>query len=391
MEYIKKDQFPAKMFLIYVIFYAGQAMYNTYLNLFLKQSGFSMTAIGGILSASTIILVLIQPLWGILSDKSQSKNKIIGFLCLSVAIICLSFYAFSASYWFAFCVMLFTVFFTPTITLQDNYTLELLEKSKWDFGNIRLGGTLGYAFCAMLVGFIIGDNYKIIFFIMSIFFVTVGLMYFRLPKIKGHRKKHEKVKYTSLLKDKPLVCMLIFNIIYCMGTSFYFQFYPIYFREQLGATSQMVGMLSFVSAMSEIPFFWYAYKIERRFGIEKVMIFAGIATALRWFLLFFFSNHYLILAINLLSGCGYVGFSYCLIKYINDTVPKGMRATAQSLNAILGTIFSRIIFAPLGGVLGDIFGVRNILISGSLIMFIGVIFFKLTFKRAFLQKQAIND
>lgn len=391
MENIKKDQFPAKMFLIYIIFYAGQAMYNTYLNLFLKQSGFSMTAIGAVLSASTIVLVLIQPLWGILSDKSQSKNKIIGFLCLSVAIVCLSFYAFNTSFWLAFCVMLFTVFFTPTFTLQDNYTLELLEKSKWDFGHIRLGGTLGYAVCAMLVGFVIGDNYKSIFWMMSIFFVVVGFMYFRLPKIKGHRNKHEKVKYTTLLKDKPLVCMLIFNIIYFMGTSFYFQFYPIYFREQLGATSQMVGMLSFVSAMSEIPFFWYAYKIEKRFGIEKVMLFAGIATALRWFLLFFVSNHYLVLAINLLSGCGYVGFSYCLIKYINDTVPKGMRATAQSLNAILGTIFSRIIFAPLGGVLGDMFGVRNILIAGSLIMFIGVIFFKLTFKKAVLQKQAMNN
>lgn len=382
METLNKDRFPVKIFMIYIIFYAGQAMYNTYLNLFLTQSGFSQTAIGMVQSASTIVLVLVQPLWGIISDKSKSKNWIIGFLSLMVSLVCLSFYAFKTALWFAFCVMLFTVFFTPAFTLQDNYTLELLEKSKWDFGHIRLGGTLGYAFCAMLVGFVIAENYSNIFWMMSIFFIVAGFMHFSLPRVEGHRQKHEKVKYSVLLKDKPLLCMIFFNIIYFMGTAFYFQFYPIYFNQVLGASSQMVGMLSFVSAMSEVPFFWFAYKIEQKFGTEKVMMFAGLATALRWFLLFFVTNQYAVLGINLLSGCGYVGFSYCLIKYINDTVPKGMRATAQSLNAILGTIFSRIIFAPLGGMLSDTFGMKNMLLVSAVVTITGCIIFKILFTKA---------
>ena len=40
------EPFPIKMFLIYVLFYAGQAMYNVYLNLFLDQNGFSKTQLG---------------------------------------------------------------------------------------------------------------------------------------------------------------------------------------------------------------------------------------------------------------------------------------------------------------------------------------------------------
>lgn len=388
----KDDRFPFNIFFIYVVFYAGQAMYNTYLNLFLMDSGsgFDQTKIGLLQSAATIVLILIQPLWGILSDKSKSKNQIIGFLVLLTSIVCLSFYAFSSALWLSLCVMMFSVFFYPAMTLQDNYTLELLEDSKWDFGNIRLGGTLGYATCAAVVGYIIktffsasGENqYKNIFWMMACFFFFAGVMYFFLPKVEGHRKHKEKVKYTVLLKDKPLVCMLIFNITYFVGTAFFFQFYPIYFNKELGASSQMVGMLSFASAMSEIPFFWYAYKIEKKFGVEKVMLFAGTATALRWFLLFFVSNHYLILLINMLSGCGYVGFSYCLIKYINDTVPKSMKATAQSLNAILGTVVSRIIFAPIGGYLSDLLGVRNVLIIGGVVMLAGVVLFKLTFSKA---------
>lgn len=386
-----KERFPINIFFIYVIFYAGQAMYNTYLNLFLTEAGFSMSEIGTLLSAATIVLVLIQPIWGIISDRSKSKNQVIGILLIATALVCMSFYAFKTALWFAMCVMLFTVFFTPSLTLQDNYTLELLEHSKWDFGRIRLGGTLGYAFCAMLVGLVIGNRYANIFWIMAGFFFVTGLLYFLLPQVEGHRKKHEKVKYTVLLKDKALVCMFVFNIVYYLGTSFYSQFYSIYYNKVIGAPSRMVGMLTFVSALSEIPFFWFAYRIERKFGAERVMMFAGIATALRWFLLSFIENQYAVLAVNLLSGCGYVGFSYCLIKYINKVAPKSMRATAQSLNALLGTIFSKIIFTPIGGVLGQHFGVKTILLVCGFIMLFGSILFKATFHKASQNQYEIEE
>ena len=380
MQTSPKDSFPARIFMVYVIFYAGQAMYNTYLNLFLNDSGFNMSAIGLVQSAATLALVLVQPLWGVLSDKSKSKNRIISLLALVTALVCLSFYAFRAALWLAFCVMLFTVFFNPIITLQDNYTLEYLEGRKWDFGHIRLGGTLGYAICAMLVGFVIGTNYGQIFWMMSIFFLAVCACYMTLPQVEGHRQKHEKVKYSILLKDRTLRWMLVFNVIYYLGTAFYFQFYPLYFRNELGASTRLVGMLTFFSAMSEVPFFWFAHKLEKKFGVKRIMLFAGAATALRWFLLFFISEPVAVLFINMLSGCGYVGFSYCLIKYINDTVPKSMRATAQSLNAILGTIFSKILFAPLGGVLSDLLGIRVMLLTAGIVMLCGVTLFAIAFR-----------
>ena len=90
------------MFLIYVLFYAGQA------------------------------------LWGVLSDKSKSKNQIVGMLLLICSIVGLAFYASKTALWLALCVLLFNVFFNPAVTLQDNYTLEMLEGGKWDFGTDKL-------------------------------------------------------------------------------------------------------------------------------------------------------------------------------------------------------------------------------------------------------------
>ena len=87
MQTSPKDSFPVRIFMVYVIFYAGQAMYNTYLNLFLNDSGFNMSAIGLVQSAATLALVLVQPLWGVLSDKSKSKNRIISLLALVTALV----------------------------------------------------------------------------------------------------------------------------------------------------------------------------------------------------------------------------------------------------------------------------------------------------------------
>lgn len=377
-----REPFPFKMFLIYVLFYAGQAMYNVYLNLFLNQNGFSNTQLGLLSSVSTVVLVLVQPLWGVLSDKSKSKNQIVGMLLLISAIVGLAFYASKTALWLSLCVLLFNVFFNPAVTLQDNYTLEMLEGGRWDFGQLRLGGTLGYAACAALIGFVVETNYGQIFWMMGIFFIITGVLYFTLPRVSGHREKKQKVKYSLLLKDRRLVCMFVFNIVYTLGTAFFYQFYSIHYSNELGASSVMVGLLSTFGALSEIPFFWFAGRLQKRFGTKALMLFAGASAAARWLLLSMLTNTSVILVVNMLSGCGFVGFSYSLIRYINDNVPKSMRATAQSLNGILGTFFSRIIFTPISGILADHFSISTVLLGNGLLMVAAVLLFAFTFSKA---------
>ena len=54
------DGFPVSLFMVYVLYYAGQAVYNTYLNLYLDQIGFSASQIGIIISVSTVALLATQ-------------------------------------------------------------------------------------------------------------------------------------------------------------------------------------------------------------------------------------------------------------------------------------------------------------------------------------------
>ena len=87
-----KTPFPVYLFLTYFIFYCGHAVYNTYGTVFLSQNGFSQSVIGIMSSVATLVLVLIQPLWGVISDKSKNKNRIAGLLIVLCGISGLAVY-----------------------------------------------------------------------------------------------------------------------------------------------------------------------------------------------------------------------------------------------------------------------------------------------------------
>lgn len=87
----KEDEFPRRLFLLYVLFYAGQAIYNTYLNLYLSSVGLSDTQIGMTVSVSTAVLLAAQLGWGILSDRARTKNRVLLLLYAFMAVSSLLF------------------------------------------------------------------------------------------------------------------------------------------------------------------------------------------------------------------------------------------------------------------------------------------------------------
>lgn len=375
------SRFPIHIFLIYVIFYAGHAFYNTYNTLFLYENGLTQEQIGLISSIFTVILIFIKPMWGVISDRSKNKALIIGGLLIASAGVCLAFYLSASAYWLALCVIFYQVFFQPAYTLQESYTLELMDKSRWDYGNIRLGGTLGYAVCAMLTGVLIGDDYGRIYWMMAVLYGAAGLLQLFTKPIPGHRKKKEKIPYRQVLTHAPLMCIIAFQLLSSLGGSFA-MYYSIYFRHDLGAPSELLGWMTTIGALSELPFFWFAGRIERKIGTQWFLSIATTATVVKMVCLAFVTNPYIVLALQILGGMSVVSSAYCIIKYIGDTVPPQMRTTAQMANAIITTIFSTVICAPIVGWLDNLLGTQAVLLVGAGVSLAAVVLFSLIFPKA---------
>jgi hypothetical protein len=61
---------------MYAFTAATSAVYNSFIPIYLKGTGFSDTLIGTLLALGPFVAILAQPFWGIAGDRAKSKNTI---------------------------------------------------------------------------------------------------------------------------------------------------------------------------------------------------------------------------------------------------------------------------------------------------------------------------
>ncbi len=374
MNFAKHKEYPYYFLLLYALIYMGNAIYNTFIPVYLDHLGFSTIAIGILLSIGPFIALIAQPTWGIAGDRASTKNFVLKILLFGSAFSVLIYPLSSSFYYLLITISVFTFFQTSVNPISDAITLEYLEHTRWNFGTIRMGGTLGYAVMAVIAGIIARNNIKNIFLLFAVVSILAFFSAFRLPPVKGHQAGGKRVSVWKLFENHDLLLLMSFCFIIQSTIGFYFSFFPIYYR-QLGADSSMLGWAMFISAVSEVPFLIFAGKILEKLGTKITLVASAAAIAVRWLLLSAVSNIYLLLIVNMLHGMAFIVLTYCMATYINREVPKELRATGQTVNGLINFGLARIAGSILGGILSDIFGIRHVFLYISIIDFMAIIVF----------------
>jgi predicted MFS family arabinose efflux permease len=236
----KTDRYPIEFLLMYAIFFGGSATFGPYIPLYLKEIGLNQTLIGTFFAIGPLIAMLSQPIWGIIGDRSKSKNIVL-LILFGGSICSMLLFPASTAMWYVFCIYGVFTFFQASINpLIDTITLEQLETSKWKFGPIRMGGVYGYSIMAIVAGLVLKNNLSLMFFMYAAILTICFAMVFKLPVVKGHQHGDKKVSPWVLFKDKKLVLLLSFSLVIQSTLGYYYSFFPLYF-EQLGGDSSLLG------------------------------------------------------------------------------------------------------------------------------------------------------
>lgn len=380
-----------KVFWLYFFFYAGQSIYNTYGNPYLHSAGFSKSTIGFLQAGATFLLLFVQPLWAKAFDRADNKAKILCLLLAGTTVVSAGYGLYGAKPWLMLCTVGFALFFYPAMPVIDSFAASVERQTR--FGRLRVGGTLGYAFAALVMGVLLArDGEKqgcspLLFVGMALLFAAAAWSARRLSKQqrpeeapKCGRAKSQR-GYRELFHNKRYMSLVILNAAYYMSFSVFGQYYPIYYTKELNAGMSLLGLLSFLAALSEAPFFWYADRFIKRFGFYRAMLFSSVCCIARWFLLAWVKNPYWAIAVNLLNGGGYLGFFCCAVTEIKRIVPREQQGGAQSFYALAATVLSKLVFSPLSGMIADKSGVPTALWIGGGIMALGTGIFILLFWR----------
>lgn len=381
---MKKERFPIRLVLLYLIYYAGQALFNSYRNLYLKSIGISTGRIGILASAGILTALLFQPVLGVVSDRAKTRSRVLIMVFLMAGLTALGFYV-SEIYWVLLLAnALFYIFFQPVVALLDGFTLEMLEfrKSRFSFGTIRTFGSIGYAVSMLVVGYFIGTQYRAMFWIFSLFMAASALSLAGLKtgrtaaqeKTAGKKKGGEWQIVKALLKRKPFVIVISMQVLLMLAMTFYSQFYTLHFTEFAGG--ELVGLLVFVMAASEVPFWPFADRFYNFFGVRKALALGMFLEGVRFLVMALVRNAWIAIGMNLISGFCLVLVYGTVILYTDKSVPPEIRATGQNIYSIASTVFSAVVGGALFGYLAEWFGIPGTFTAiASCLMAVGVLVF----------------
>lgn len=372
-----------RLFLINVSFWVACGSCAPFLSAYYKRIGLSFTQIGVLLAIGPIFAIFIQPLWAMLSDRTGKRKLLLILLALCTAGAYLLYYL-GAS--FAVCllaVLVVSLFSLALLPLCDALVIDRANAYGFPFARIRIGGTLGYAVMVFGAGMFLEKFDGAQFAVASAAYLLFAGAVMLLPQgsarkeaaparkeaasarkeVAPARKKAAPAKRKavpareSIFDTSEILFVLALALIESLGLGFCGSFTGSYAVE-LGFGSGLIGVLSCISALSEVPILLFAGKLMDRFGEIPLLIFSGIMMSLRLCLTGMGLVPAMISA-QLLQSVTYMTTYICCTQYISKHVRAGKMSQGQSALAIVQSGLAAVASNLFGGMLVDAVGTRQ--------------------------------
>ena len=323
---------PNKLSLFYFLAYSAFASWLTFFNVHLLKLGYNGLQIGMFNSLFIMVSAISVPFWGMMADKKGSYRTLL-FLT-GICTILLLFLANSVSYLsIAFFVIVLSLFQQPIGAVTDGIVLVLV-KSRGDlsYGRLRLWGSVGWAFTALIVGYLALENTKNIFYTSSIIFALMFLINLVTlpPKPITGRSLVTFKSFGIFFRNSKLFIFFILMFLYGISISPLHLLINLYYKE-IGGDNNIIGIAYLIQAGCEIPFFIFGAKMVKRTSAEFTLLLAMAVSMLRMVLYGFISDPFVAVFIGILHGFTIAFFLVGAVEYVQSHTPHHLRTTGQSL------------------------------------------------------------
>lgn len=269
---------------VYVAIFFAQGALIPYMALYFSQDqfGLSPSQVGNIVAILPILSIGVQPLWGMLTDRTGRVRAWLMLAMLSAAIISFTFLVATSYVWIVMLMVIWSVFQCAHIPLVDMMTLDYTVRSKVDYGAIRLYGSVGFAIAVFAMGRISDSTWGLAStFVLSAVLLIIGSVFVRMIPEKSSIRDVTlaPISWTAVWNKSFLFFllggMLVFGPIY--ANNYYFGLYV----TNSGGSTTLVGTLFLVAVLFEIPFMKVASQFVERFGSVPVLVGAALISAMR--------------------------------------------------------------------------------------------------------------
>ena len=270
------------------------SLFSIWLGQDIQLSGAST---GIIFSANAIVALVMQPLYGVVSDKIGLKKHVLWFIT-GLLVLSGPFFIYVYGPLLKFNVLIGAIVgglflgaaFQAGCGAVESYIEKVGRKCDFEYGKSRMWGSLGWAAATFFAGQLFNINPNINFWLASgsaLCLVLILLMTKVDLTASSEEAKQEPIKMKDvfgLLKLKKFwfFVMYVFGVV-CFY-SVYDQQFPIYYSSLFSDTAtgnQLYGYLNSFQVFLEAGMMFAAPFIVNKLGAKKALLFAGFVMSIR--------------------------------------------------------------------------------------------------------------
>jgi len=304
--------------------------------------------IGMVYAVGGFVSLFMPPLLGALADRYISSQRLYGWIHIALAAALVGFAQFCRTSLsegtIVVCMILFGLvqaLYLPTIPLSYSITFDVFRQQKLSaaahFTFIRIFGTIGFIVTMVLVDVLGLQHSHGQFYMAAVLSLALAVLSYFLPDCPPYRNASvmKRGAFLKLFKSKELVVFYLFVL--CTGiaakvSDAYVN--PFFTDMSLSHANSLVSL----SRVSEAVCMLLLPLCLRKMGMKPVFLSALVAWMVYYgaLSLGFVLDAWVLFVVSMLSyGVSFNCSSMAGSIYIDNTVPAGMRSTAQGLMTTL--------------------------------------------------------
>lgn len=350
--------------------YSIYAIVNPFLQVMLRNKGYSYEIVGVLLSLFEIAGIAGPLLVARHVDKRGNMKAVVLF-CTVIACMGMTVLMLSTSLLITIVGLSLLAFFLRSLMpLLDSYANNLFNGDSQKYTLIRSFGTVGFVFFSLLFAATkqpdLSSNLSIGTFALAIsgIFILVVLGWKREPKQRGASIQLETPQAGHWF-DRAFVVGIFIIALNRISMSSVSSFFSLYLVEELKINA--ISLLNALAAGSEFGAMIIAGILIQRKKVLPVHMFiaSGVAMMLRLILYAMVPSITGVLAGQLLHSIGYGFFHPAAIFFVARRVRRSHRTLGMSIYISLGTGLPAVLGSSLGGLIVESFGYRTLFLSYS--------------------------
>lgn len=268
----------------YFAYYAALGAFTPYWSLYLKSRGMDVAAISVLMSLWYATRIVAPSTWTTLAARSPHPIRWLRLGCL-LTLASFSAFLLPLDFIGLFAVMCAFCFAYNAVMPQfESITMSHLGARSDRYGHIRVWGSIGFIVVVSLFGVLL-DRFGVGTLPWLMLPLLAGLLAssfgnrYAHPVEEAHDENH--VGFRARLKRPQVIAFFVAAFLAQVSFGPYYTFFSIYLTEH-HYSATMLGVFWTVGVLAEIGVFFLSSRIFRRWDAGKVLMFALLSAALRW-------------------------------------------------------------------------------------------------------------